>query len=188
MCAHYFATHNDKPKLKEGKIGVSYSSEFGRFSNQAVIAYFLVAGLYLCWLFFGLEQFRSDHILLVVGCTLIYFANSTSRKLFLAFGFLIIYWMIFDSIRLWPNYVINPPLHISEPYLFDKAWFGISTAEGVLTPNEYFGQHNNTFLDIYSAFTYISWIPIPVAFALWLFFTKRRTLVVKFLFLFLLVS
>lgn len=130
---------------------------------------------------------RNDHLLFIVGCTVIYFFNETSRKLVIGFGFILIYWVLFDSVRVYPNYLINT-LHISEPYLFEKAWFGIQTASGVLTPNEYWGLHYNTFLDIYTAITYICWIPIPMAFSLWLFFTKRRHALVNFQLTFLIVS
>ncbi|MEM6964945.1 MAG: phosphatase PAP2 family protein, partial [Bacteroidota bacterium] len=96
---------------------------------------------------------------------------------------------IFDSIRIIPNYEINPPLHIAEPYLAEKSWFGIETPDGILTPNEYIEKnYTNTFLDIYTAIIYISWIPIPLTFSFYLFFSKQRQKMVHYLFGFLMVS
>lgn len=143
----------------------------------------------MLWAKFALGGFRSDHYLFVIGVIVLYFFNDTSRKMVHAFGFILIYWFIFDSIRLIPNYEINPPLHIAEPYNLEKLWFGISTATGVLTPNEYLDKNfTNTFLDIYTAIIYLSWIPIPMAFSFYLFFSKQRTKMIHYLFGFLMVS
>jgi len=105
----------------------------------------------------------------------------------LGFLFLILYWMIFDSVRAFPNYEYFP-IHISDLYQAELKWFGISTKEGLITANEYFGLHNNTFLDIYSAFIYICWIPIPFIFGMYLFWSDKRTVMVHFWFTFLVVS
>ena len=143
----------------------------------------------MLWVQFALGGFRGDHVLFVGGITALYFLGDTTRKIVWAFGFILIYWFIFDSIRLIPNYVINPPLHIAEPYLYEKAWFGITTPEGILTPNEYLAKNfTYTFLDIYTAIVYLSWIPIPLIFSFYLFFSKQRIKMVNYLFGFLMVS
>lgn len=103
------------------------------------------------------------------------------------FLFLILYWIIFDSVRAFPNYEYMP-IHIGDLYQAELDWFGINTAEGRITANEYFGKHNSTFLDIYSAIIYICWIPIPFAFGVYLFFAKKRKELVHYLFAFLMVS
>lgn len=141
----------------------------------------------MLWVAFGLGGFRTDHILLLVASTLLYFIHEDGRKLVQAFALLIVYWIVFDSIRLFPNYEYNA-IHIGDLYRNELNWFGIQTAEGLITANEFFGKHNHTFLDIYSAIIYISWIPVPLAFGLYLFITKKRVTLVHFWFAFLLVS
>jgi len=94
---------------------------------------------------------------------------------------------MFDSVRAFPNYEYFP-IHIGDLYQAELSWFGIQTSEGLITANEYFGKHNSTFLDIYSAFIYICWIPVPFIFGLYLFFTNIRIGIVHFWFTFLLVS
>ena len=162
-------------------------TSISRFSYKSVIPFFTVLGLYTLWVVFALDGPRGDHILLLVGLTVIYFFNKTGQKMVLGFLFLIFYWMVFDSIRLWPNYEYAT-IHIGDLYQNELNWFGIQTAEGKITANEYFGIHNHTFFDIYTAIIYICWIPVPFTFAMYLFFSKRRKVLVKFLFAFLSVS
>lgn len=175
--------------MKDGSYLDIETESFQRFSAKNVIPFFIIASLYTLWVNFALGGIRGDHYLFIIGVTVLYFLGETTRKMVWAFGFILIYWFIFDSIRLIPNYEINPPLHIAEPYLAEKAWFGIETSQGILTPNEYIEQnYTNTFLDIYTAIIYLSWIPIPLAFSFYLFFSKQRDKMVNYLFGFLMVS
>jgi hypothetical protein len=143
-------------------------------------------GIYSLWVFFGLGGFRPDHRLLIIGATIFYFFNRTSRKLILGFGFLIIMWFLYDSLRLFPNYEYNT-LHIGDLYLLEKDLFGVQTIDKVITANEYFDIHNNTFFDIYTAIIYIGYMPVPIVFGGYLFFSKRRITMVHFFFTFLLL-
>lgn len=175
--------------MSGGNLTNNYTSTFERFSTKNVVPFFIIALLYTLWVKFALGGIRSDHYLFIIGISVLFFVNDMTRKIVLGFGFILIYWFIFDSIRLIPNYEINPPLHIAEPYNLEKAWFGISTAEGVLTPNEYIDKNfTHTFFDIYTAIIYISWIPIPLIFSFYLFFSKQRIKMVNYLFGFLMVS
>ncbi len=158
-----------------------------RFSYSSIVPYFLIVALYLLWVTFGINELRRDHFILIFGVSLVYFSNETGRKLALGYIFLIIYWILFDSVRAFPNYEYMP-IHIGDLYNMELSWFGISTSEGVITANEYFGIHNSIFFDIYSAIIYICWIPVPFVFGLYLFFTNRRKALVHFWFAFLVVS
>lgn len=66
---------------------------------------------------------------------------------------------IYDSQRYYADY-IRGPIHVQEPYLFDKRFFGIPTAEGVLTPNEWWQKHTLAVLDFACGLAYIIFIPI----------------------------
>ena len=44
----------------------------------------------------------------------------------------------------------------------------------MVTPNEFFALHHNRFLDLISGLFYINWIPIPLAFGLWLYFKNKK--------------
>ncbi len=65
-------------------------------------------------------------------------------------------------------------IHIREPYLFDRAWFGVKTAAGILTPNELFMRHHCAVVDFITGLPYILYIYEVLAFLLFLSFTRAR--------------
>lgn len=173
--------------MKQDIIEQTNETSFNRFSLKSVIPFLIILSLYSLWVYFALNGFRSDHFILITAITIIYFLNSTGRKLVYGYGFMIFYWFLFDSIRLFPNYEYNT-LHVGDLYHMEKALFGILHNGNLITANELFGIYNNTFLDIYTAIIYIAWIPVPFVFGLFLFFSKRRVTLVHFWFTFLTVG
>src|SRR6202007_1593795 len=91
-----------------------------------------------------------------------------------------------DYMKAFPNYRYNT-VHIESLYHAEKELFGIHSASTVLTPNEYWFIHRQTFLDILAGFFYLCWVPVPLAFAGYLFF-KDRTAFLHFALTFLLVN
>lgn len=141
----------------------------------------LIAGSFLCiyllWLniFIG---FRTDHFFFILSLCVAYFITPTTRKLVLSFVFFWIFWFIYDAMRLYPNYNFNP-IHIIEPYTLEKSLFGISTVNGLLTPNEYLIQSPNKISDLLSGIFYLTWVPLPMMYCIYLFFTDK-TMLLKF--------
>lgn len=134
----------------------------------------ILVTLYFCWVYFFVGL-RPDHLYLISLTSIAYIAHPTSKKVVLGFMLFIVYWIIYDSMRVFPNYMANT-IHISEPYEIEKSFFGVSTAQGVLTPNEYFAQNSTVFLDVLSGFFYINWVPIPLLFASYLFIKNKKLL------------
>ncbi len=158
---------------------------FERYSRKEVTIIFGLLLIYLLWV--GLVVgIRNDHFIFLGIVLTAYFATTASKKFVLAFLFIILYWVIYDSTRVYPNYEFNP-VHIQDLYEWEKAWFGIETSEGLLTPNEYVDRHRNNFLEILSGVFYLSWVPVPLLFGLWLFF-KDKKLLLQFSFTFFLVN
>jgi membrane-associated phospholipid phosphatase len=89
--------------------------------------------------------------------------------------------------KAFPNYSYND-VHIESLYYAEKRWFGINLPGRVLTPNEYFALHSSTFLDVLSGLFYLCWVPVPLLFATYLFFTKRRNEFMQFALTFLFVN
>lgn len=100
-------------------------------------------------------------------------------------------WVVFacsyDCMRLLPNYEVNP-IDIEGIYNTEKQLFGISTAAGLLTPSEFFQLHHSTLGDIIAGLSYICWVPLPLCFALYLYFTGRREWSLRFSGAFLFVN
>ncbi|HHS95137.1 MAG TPA: hypothetical protein ENJ45_00995, partial [Phaeodactylibacter sp.] len=61
---------------------------FARFSPPVLISYTLIAGLYLLWICLAIG-FRSDHALFFGGISILFFASAYTRKMVLAFGFIL---------------------------------------------------------------------------------------------------
>ena len=141
--------------------------------------------IYFIWVYFFVG-IRSDHFALLFIVLGGYLTHTYSRKLVSAFFIFIIYWVIYDSMRVFPNYEFNT-IYIEEPYLLEKELFGIELNDQIVTPNEYFLTNNSAFLDVLSGFFYINWVPIPLLFALYLFY-KNKELLIQFLAAFLFVN
>lgn len=84
-----------------------------------------------------------------------------------------IFWIIFDYMKAFPNYHYNT-VHIESLYQAEKKLFGIWQDGRLLTPNEYWSLHRYTLLDIAAGIFYLCWVPVPLAFAGFLFFKDRR--------------
>ena len=158
---------------------------FERFPRKETTIVLGLAVAYLLWtsLVVGI---RADHFIFLAVCLGLYFASDTTRKVVMALIFFAIYWVIYDSMRIYPNYEFNP-VHVQQPYDIEKSLFGFEYGGKRVTPNEFFVDNTNPVADVLSGLFYLCWVPVPVAFALWLFFKDKRMLL-DFSFSFLLVN
>jgi membrane-associated phospholipid phosphatase len=159
---------------KKQPTALADSLQFERFPARESLIALGMALVYLIWVWLAVGL-RSDHLVFTGLCLGLYFLHPLSRKLVLALFFFVIYWVIYDSMRVYPNHLFNP-VHIAEPYNLEKALFGFTWNGQVVTPNEYFAQNTHPVLDVLSGFFYLSWVPVPLAFAVWLYFKDKRTL------------
>lgn len=121
---------------------------------------------------FFLVGFKSDQLALVALVNILYFASVPSRKFIIGFSIFVVYWIVFDYMKAFPNFRYNT-VHIESLYNLEKKLFGITVGPLLLTPNEYWLTHRTTTLDILTGFFYLSWVPIPLLFATYLFFKDR---------------
>ncbi|MBS7563053.1 inositol phosphorylceramide synthase [Mucilaginibacter sp. Bleaf8] len=139
---------------------------------KSALTVVLVSVAYLIVSYF-LVGYKSDQLVLVgIFCSL-YFSSGITRKFILGFSIFIVYWIIFDYMKAFPNYNYNP-VHIADLYNTEKHLFGIKSGNLLLTPNEYWWIHHLSFLDVLTGIFYLCWIPVPLAFAAYLFFTNRN--------------
>lgn len=145
----------------------------------------LVSLLYLlasAWLI----GYKTDQAVLVVLFNVMYYGSLGTRRFILGFSVFIVFWIIFDSMKAFPNYKFNP-IHVQELYSAEKNIFGISDNGTVLTPNEFAERHSSTFLDVLTGFFYINWMPVPLLFAFYLF-RKNKIQFLNFSISFLVVN
>ncbi len=158
---------------------------FKRFTSKNIVVNLLLVTIYLLWCQW-IGGIRPDHINTVIVWLVAYYAHETTRKFILGFSIFIIYWIIYDSMRVVPNYTVAT-VHIQEPYEIEKSWFGIMEGNTLLTPNEYWAIHHRPFLDFLSGVFYINWVPIPLLLAAY-FFWKSPDFFIRFSLAFLLVN
>jgi len=147
-------------------------SSFKRFSISNLSTILVVSASYLL-LSSILIGFKIEQLVLIAIFCILYFASPVSRKFILGFSIFIVYWIVFDYMKAFPNYKFNN-VHIGDLYLFEKHLFGIKYGNAILTPNEFWIQNQKPFLDAISGFFYLCWVPVPLLFAGYLFFKNRE--------------
>lgn len=150
-----------------------------RFTTLLSLSYLLASGL--------LIGFKTDQIVLVLICTILYYLSLHTRKFITGFSIFIVFWILFDYLKAFPNYNYNA-VHILDLYEWEKSWFGLVADGMLLTPNEYWLKNNNIFLDIICGLFYLMWVPVPIAFSIFLFLKGKRKQFISFLLTFLLVN
>lgn len=155
------------------------------YGVKPIITMLLISVAYLV-LSAYLVGFRSDQVVLLVITNSFYFFSEATRKFITAFSIFIVYWILFDYMKAFPNYNYNT-VHIKSLYDLEKSVFGINIGTSLITPNEYWILHQHSFLDVMSGLFYLTWIPLPLSLAGYLFY-KNRTQFFNFAFTFLLVN
>lgn len=144
----------------------------------------LAAWMIVTALFIGI---RPEHWLMGALLAFLFFITPSTRKLAIALLPFVVFAISYDWMRIVPNYEVNP-IDIKGLYETEKDWFGILTAEGTLTPNEFFHIHYCAFMDFMAGIFYLCWVPVPILFGLGLYFTRQRKVYLHFALVFLFVN
>lgn len=132
--------------------------------------------------------FRPEHVVMAVAIAALFFAAPPTRRLTVALVPFFLFGISYDWMNLCPNYMVNP-IDTEGLYNAEKALFGINTAEwGLLTPNEFWAHHTGKTMDFMAGVFYLCWVPLPILYGLWLYFTGRRKEYLHFAIVFLLVN
>jgi hypothetical protein len=131
--------------------------------------------------------YKTDQLVLVLLFNFLFYLSGTTRRFILGFSVFIIFWILFDSMKAFPNYRFNT-VHIQSIYQAEKNIFGIRDKAGVvLTPNEFWVIHQHVAADVLAGLFYLCWMPLPLAFAGYLFY-KDKEAFFRFALTFLLVN
>ncbi|HEY4787193.1 MAG TPA: phosphatase PAP2 family protein [Bacteroidales bacterium] len=141
-------------------------------SAKAKITVILFSALYLLVISL-LVGLRIEHWLILGLYNLCIFISSKTRKLILAFTIFLVFGILYDLMKAYPNYQVNH-IDISSLYHFEQKLFGLTANGRLFTPNEFFALHHNTFLDVLSGLFYINWMPVPLAVALYLYLKNKQ--------------
>ncbi len=154
---------------QSAKTETSYTGLFAKkdilFTTTISLLYLLLAKI--------LIGFKIEQLIIVLIFNSLYYVSFPTRKFITGFSVFIVFWILFDSMKAFPNYLYNT-VHIGSLYNAEKGLFGIHFQNKIVTPNEFWQQHTNTFFDIISGIFYLCWVPVPMIFAGYLFFTNRE--------------
>jgi len=129
---------------------------------------------------------RAEQLVLVGLCNACYFLSDTTRRFITGFSIFVVFWVLYDYMKAFPNYAYRA-VDIAQLYHAEKRLFGIHFHGQLLTPNEYWLRNGTSFLDVLCGVFYLCWVPVPLAFAGYLFFRSHR-LFFEFSLTFLLVN
>ena len=130
---------------------------------------------------------RPEHVFMVGLYLLLFFAGKTTRKLAVALLPFALFGISYDWMRVFPNYEANP-IDVEGLYNLEKSLFGINDNGNILIPCEYFAIHNCQIADFLAGVFYLCWVPVPIAFGLWLYLKGERNLYLRFSMVFLFVN
>ncbi|MBN9482110.1 MAG: PA-phosphatase [Bacteroidetes bacterium 43-93] len=142
------------------------------FSVNSILVMLLISASYLV-VSYLLIGFKTEQLFLLALINLFFFAGPVSRNFIKGFSIFIIYWVIFDYMKAFPNYEYNS-VHIESLYNLEKSIFGFQSSGKLLTANEFWLLHHNSFLDVLTGIFYLTWVPVPLGFAVFLFFKNRK--------------
>ncbi|MFT3994994.1 MAG: phosphatase PAP2 family protein [Dysgonomonas sp.] len=131
--------------------------------------------------------FRPEHVYLIALFLVLFFSSKPSRKLAVGLMPFLLFGISYDWMRVFPNYMVNP-IDVADLYNLEKSLFGIMENGVKLIPCEYFALHTSPFADFLAGIFYLGWVPVPVAFALYLYIKKDRSLFLRFSMAFLFVN
>lgn len=130
---------------------------------------------------------RPEHFLMSGLFLVLFFAGKTTRKLAVALLPFILFAISYDWMRVYPNYQVNP-IDVKGLYEAEKSLFGLSVDGTVLIPCGYFALNHCSAADFFAGVFYLCWVPVPIAFGLWLYLKGDRKVYLRFAMVFLLVN
>ena len=144
----------------------------------------MVAYLCLVEVFIGL---RTDHFLIAGLFLFLFYIGPAARKLAVALLPFILFAICYDWMRVYPNFEVNP-IDVQGLYEAEKSLFGITVSGQTLIPCEYFATHHCTVADFMAGVFYLCWVPVPIAFGIWLYLKGKRQIYLRFATAFLFVN
>ena len=143
------------------------------FLKRNVLIAILLSASYLT-LSSVLIGFKTDQLFITLLFNLCYFLTHTTRRFIIGFSIFIVFWIIFDFMKAFPNYEFTE-VNIQNLYVLEKRFFGIEIEGEIKTLNEYFYANRSVVLNFLTGAFYLSWVPVPMAFAGYLFYKNKES-------------
>ena len=131
--------------------------------------------------------FRPEHMFLAVLIAVLFFIAPSTRRLVVALIPFALFGISYDWMNLLPNYEVNP-VDVGGLYETEKSLFGVSCNGTLMTPNEFFAVTNHPVFDFLAGVFYLCWVPLPIFYGLWVYFSGKGFDYLRFALVFLLVN
>ena len=92
--------------------------EFSRFTKKNIVINSVITLVYLLFNYVTTD-IRPENYYLVLIWGSAFYLSEKSRRFVLGFSIFILFWIIYDSMRVLPNYEVST-VHIKEPYDLEK--------------------------------------------------------------------
>lgn len=162
----------------------SLKPRFPKLKETVACIAALAVWLIVTALFIG---FRPEHIFLALLIGILFFIAPASRRLVVALIPFALFGISYDWMNLLPNYEVNP-VDVRGLYETEKSLFGLSYGDVVLTPNEFFAIRHNPVIDLLAGIFYLCWVPLPIFYGLWVYFSGKSFDYLRFALVFLIVN
>lgn len=149
-----------------------YIFQIEEMMDPRIIAFILSASYLL--LSCQLTIIKVESIALITLYNTFLWITPQTRRLMWALTIFIIFAVLYDFMRVFPNYLYNK-VDITDIYNFEKAFLGLTYNGTQITLNEYFSSNNSPLLDIIAGVFYLNWMPVPLAFAIYLYFKNKKS-------------
>ena len=116
---------------------------------------------------------RPEHIALVLVFIAGLLAHPASARLMRALGIFLVFGILYDSLKIIPNYQVAP-VDIEGLYRLELSLFGIPSGTSMMTPNEYLHANATPLLDLIAGLFYLNWVSVPIAFGIYLYVVNKR--------------
>lgn len=121
----------------------------------------------------GFVGWRSDHTFMLALVLFMVLAHKASYDIVITLSAFIIFWVIYDSLRLFPNYLFQT-VHVLDLYQAELSLFGVVDGGKKVILCEYFIPRVSNALSLFAGFSYILWMPIPLAYSVFLYFKDKK--------------
>ena len=114
-------------------------------------------------------------------------AIKPTRKFTLNMAPWFLFGFIYSSFNFYPNYEFND-IDVRGLYEAEKSLFGITTVAGKMIPGEWFAIHHCAVADFMAGCFYLCWVPVPIIFTIYLYFSNNQEWATRFAWAFLTVN
>lgn len=115
---------------------------------------------------YALGGLRGDHYSIGAVILTLALLQPWTTQIFRFIWPLLLTGIIYDSQRFYSDY-LRGEIHVAFPYDFDKYWFGIETAAGRLTPNEWWQLNIHPAIDLITGLAYLVFVGVFVLTCAW---------------------